>query len=366
MFSISFILAIIFSCQELYEAPLEKNQNKFLVVEGRISNTGSSVKVRLTNAIGFNDDESKYNSSVETKAQVSISDDQGITANLQETGNGYYEVYNYTGFVGRTYTLKIKTADGLIYESTAETMQPSSDNVSLIAEFATKDVEEINGSGETQFVAQNGVNIYVDVKTSQGARAFYKFDTRIITQIIHVEWRYGRCALCNPTYVYCWKVGRLDQMPSVKESIITNGVGVIKHYNLGFIQQAFYDDKYGVTEVKDAPRTFGWLLTCNVSCISEKEFLYYSKLRDQLSADSKIFDPLPTQLLSNIKCVTDYSKVVLGYFSAWPQLTKDYYVKYNYGDKDIYQRNVSGSPEYIYPDCADNIPPVFWQQLPPK
>jgi hypothetical protein len=105
----------------------------------------------------------------------------------------------------------------------------------------------------------------------------------------------------------------------------------------------------------------GWLLSCTISRISEQEYLYYSKLSDQLSADSKIFDPLPTQLFSNIKCVTDSTKVALGYFSVSSELTIDYFVKYLKGDSVINQRYLNPLPDKINSNCQDNDPPSFWQ-----
>ncbi len=351
-------LFLFSACQELFYPTLETSQDNYLVVEGKLSNTGSSTRIRLTKAIGYNAADDEYNSSFETAAEVSITDDFGNAEILHEIGEGYYEAAGFIGYVGRTYTLKIITSDGSVYESNTESMQPPLEDFSLFAEFASRDVKEITPKGETQFVTQYGVNLYFDLKTNENATAYYKIDTRVIREEFHLEWRYGRCSLCPSTSVYCWTVGKLDDKPVVKESTIIDGTEAIKHYNLGFIQEGLY--VYVKDDVIDPPMTMGNIITCNVSSISEKEFLYYSKLREQLSANNKIFDPLPIQPFSNIKCTTDESKVVLGYFSVSSQFKRDYFVKYNRGDQYLHQRYEDNVPEYISAGCTENYKPNFW------
>jgi hypothetical protein len=358
---LSLFLCIGISCEELFNPKIDQAQKEFLVVDGKISNIGDFVQIRLTKAIGFNDEESNdMSANTEIGAIVTISDDQGNIETLQEMGNGYYRADFYHGYVGRTYILNIKTQDGNEYKSDPETIKPQSDQVSLTAEHENKEVLIITTNGTTIINKLIGANIFVDVKTSENDKIYYRFNTRKITESKHIEWRSGRCITCPPTFVYCLSVQDLNSKPTVSEANMNNGTREIKHFNLGFIPEAIYDanDK---DVINDPPIIVGWLLSCTASRISEQEYLFYSKLSDQLNADSKIFDPLPTQLYSNVKCITDSTKVALGYFSVSSEFTIDYYVRCNQGDTRAAYHYIDPLPKVINSTCVDIFPPYFWQ-----
>jgi hypothetical protein len=360
---LSIFLCIGISCEEVFIPKIDKTQKEFLVVDGKISNIGDFVQIRLTKAIGFNDDEQTYDMSenAEKGAIVTISDDDGNIVTLQEMDNGYYKADNYHGHVGHTYILKIKTQDGNEYESEPETIRPQSDKVSLTIEHGDKEVLVITTNGTTIINKLIGAYIFVDVKTSENDKIYYRFNTRKITEARHIEWRGGRCITCPQTSVYCLIVGELNSKPTVSEANLNNGTREIQHFNLGFIPEAIYDEN-DKNIISDPPIIDGWLLSCTASRISEQEYLYYSKLSDQLNADSKIFDPLPTQLLSNIKCITDSTKVALGYFSVSSEFTIDYYMRCNQGDTRAAYHYIDPLPKDIHSTCIDSIyPPDFWQ-----
>jgi hypothetical protein len=360
---LSLYISLYTSCEELYKPKIDKSQKEFLVVDGKITNNGESVLIRLTKAIEFTSSENTYDipENGVNGAIVNISDDIGNTILLEETGSGYYEAYNYHGIIGRTYTLHIRTTDGNEYESKPEMMLSNPNSTSLSAELGKKDVLQTDVYGQTIIDKQSGVNIFVDVKTSEKDPIYYKFSTRKITETRHSEWRYGRCMMCPMTIVYCWKVDELSLKPTISMADIENGTRVIKHFNLGFMQEAFFDP-FNTDAVKDPPVPYGWLLSCTISRISEAEYKYNANLIEQLSADSKIFDPLPTQLLSNIRCITDNTKVVLGYFSVSSELTIDYFVLYRRMDTDINQRYINVLPNDIFTNCQDDYAPSFWVQ----
>jgi hypothetical protein len=342
-------LFLFISCEELYVPKVKKSQKEFLVVNGKISNVGESVQVRLTKAIGFNSSESTYDSTTNavSGAIVAILDDIGDSVVLKEMGNGYYKADNYHGSIGRTYKLQIKTFDGSMYESKPEMILPYPKITTLVAELGEKDVLKMEVYGPPIIDKLFGVNIFVDVKTNESERIYCKFNTRMVT-----ETRTKGLVNGFKVLLYCWNVDRLNSKLCVSEASLENGVRVIKHLNLGFIQEVPYEINGNVR---------GWLLSCTISRISEPEYLYYSEFTDQLNADSKIFDPLPTQLLSNIRCITDSTKVVLGYFSVLSELTIDYFVLHNEGNEIIHQHYINTLPQDISSKCQDS-PPDFWTE----
>ena len=361
LFTILFI-SLVFGCQELYNPTLDKAHKEILVVDGGINNTNSLYTVKLHNAIGFTDNENTYSEQIETGAIVQISDDLGNSETLQDIGNGDYQSSgSIVGTPGRTYTLNIKTKNGTEYASIPEKMPEPATQILLSPEIAYKNVMLTQSSGDVYYVTQRGLNIFLDLISDQVNHSYYKFETRIIREAYHYEWRTGRCTRCIPTRVFCWYVSSLEDKPSLTEGIITNDGNILKHYNLGFLPEGTYD-KGAKTVINDPPENVGSLLTFNILSIPESEYLFYSKLNEQLAANGKMFDPLPTQLKSNLKCITDSTKLVLGYFNVSSQIRKDIYLKFNQGSTNFTQKDIEPVPPDIAPDCHDEVKPSFWFQ----
>ena len=347
----SLFLSLCIACKELFIPKVDKTQKEILVVEGKLTNIDDTIQIRLTKAIGFNDDQNAYDSiHAEKKAIVTISDNFGNKISMKEMGNGYYKAFSYPGYIGRTYTLYIKTQDGNEYESEPETIMPPPDNVSFTTEIGSKGFLFIDAYGQSSTKQLNGVYIFVDVKTSENDKIFYKFNNRKITENKYIV----KTDEGGSSSTYCLEVGDLNPKLTIAQADLDNGTREIKHYNLGFIPQIHNDWTDG------APNTVGCLLSCTVSRISEKEYFYYSKFRDQLNAESKIFDPLPTQLVGNIKCITDNTKVVLGYFSVSSEFTIDYYERFNEGYISAIFHSINPLPRNISSTCVPNYAPYIW------
>jgi hypothetical protein len=61
---------------------------------------------------------------------------------------------------------------------------------------------------------------------------------------------------------------------------------------------------------------YGWVLTCHAYSISEQTYLYYKRVEEFFVQDYKLFDPVPTQIIGNIRCLTDTNEIVLGNFEV--------------------------------------------------
>jgi hypothetical protein len=118
----------------------------------------------------------------------------------------------------------------------------------------------------------------------------------------------------KPYDVRCVDFITLNPYPVIDETQTGAEGESIKNKKTGFAY--FINDETTVTEISEARTSIGWVIYCDVYSISPQTYLYYKKIQDFLTDDSKIFDPMPSQITGNIKCVSDTNKVVLGNFEV--------------------------------------------------
>jgi hypothetical protein len=104
----------ILSCVEEYQPPVSNKNVDFLVVDGFINSTESSVEVKLTRAIPL-DSEQPF--PVELNAQLHIEDAYGVLYPLNGFDDGTYRNNNLILNSNQKYRLKIKRSDGREYFS---------------------------------------------------------------------------------------------------------------------------------------------------------------------------------------------------------------------------------------------------------
>jgi len=108
-------LILLAACEKNID--LEYHQvDPIYVVEGAISNGGSSVRITQTNAMDDNDQSSNI-----SQAKVTITSDDGKSYNIPYSQNGYYRLISLRGEPGTTYQLDVDL-DGHHFTSTS-TMQ---------------------------------------------------------------------------------------------------------------------------------------------------------------------------------------------------------------------------------------------------
>jgi hypothetical protein len=136
---LSIILLLLFSCEKKIEFDLNKQENSRLVVEGNLTDQTKEHIVKLTRTSSYYESEP---APFETGATVSIYN--GTTYHqLTEISPGIYKTAaNYTGEVGKTYTLSITTSNNQEY-SASSTIYP----VTQIDTIITQIEDPIKGEG---------------------------------------------------------------------------------------------------------------------------------------------------------------------------------------------------------------------------
>ena len=142
------------SCIDPY-TPKLKGYEALLTVDALITDANTSCIVKLTMTTENQNDIPPTVSD----ANVYLTDDEGNTSTLINTGGGVYKTdsIEFRGAVGRTYVLHIATNDGKEYESDPCQMYPVPEIDSV---YFAKDDQLVNNGTQSL----DGISIYLDSK----------------------------------------------------------------------------------------------------------------------------------------------------------------------------------------------------------
>lgn len=232
--------ACLSSCIETIEPDLDEFKPQ-VVIEGLVTNQNRPqvVKVRKTRSF-YSQEEQTYIAD----AIVEISDNAGNTHILVHMGNGQYES-NFTGIIGRTYTLKV-SAEGITYEASSP-MNPITKIDSLAYEY--NDTES--------FIREIGYYVSLRAAEPQDTKDYYL-------------WKF-------------YRNGKLENGPEDIVFIDDDQLGD----NLNGIQAPY------VFELGDTVRVEMYSLT-------EPAFKFYNSLNNNLNNEGGFFSSPPANPPSNI------------------------------------------------------------------
>ncbi|TSJ45624.1 DUF4249 family protein [Fluviicola chungangensis] len=152
---VSFTFILVFSgCEKVIDVDLNDTEQK-VVIEGFILHGDTVQRIRITKTQNF--DESTAPPVVDN-ASITVIDNLGNAGTFTSVGNGWYELTNYPGFEGRTYTLTA-VVDGNSYSgsSTLPAYQPLQD---LYVEFYPFGTDTLISLVPAHFDQQGIANYY--------------------------------------------------------------------------------------------------------------------------------------------------------------------------------------------------------------
>ena len=353
------IYILIFSlsiqaCKEIYDDPPIQSGISNLVVECTITNDPPPYIIKLTQSIPYNSNSSNPNFEF---ANVSIIDDSGNVENAIENPPGTYQTSStgMQGKIGKSYKLKIALKS--YYGQTLNTYEsdwvripepPTIDSIYL--EKVNIQAYVMQPDGSNIFQTQSGLKMYIDAKPALNQDYYYKFQSTIIYEYSQISWT-GACRLCWNTY----------QIPLDNDlkTAIAQSNPQIRKFKLGFIPES-PSITYNVG-VWTTPYEDGGITSTDVYSVSKEIYKIFSEENTQTTPSNSIFDPIPTQIESNIKCTSNSSQSVLGYFNA-ASVTHayQYFIYTHYSSRatvhklDTFPKNIPSSGE------AGGGSPWFW------
>ena len=342
---LALFLALFVSCEEYYKPVLDTVPG-ILVVESKLTNDPAKNFVKLTMTQDF------YGTTQTQKvsgARVELVQVDGYTLKGVDDGTGYF-TFSSVPISGKTYYLKI-TIFRDIYQSDPVLMPPIPKIDSLYTIQNIEKSYETSADGSLRLVETLGRTIYIDAPITSTLQ-YYRFDWRAVLQ-----WVYVPSNPLSPTG-YGWRSTAVLGMFNIagpKE--FSSSTKVTKH-PINFLA---YDYKLYLDSVP--PRYgSGWILILDQYGTSKNSYDFHEKLNRQFSAEGSLFDPVITQVYGNIRCFTDPSKTVLGFFELNSYRQYRYYLNLGSGgDNQVKQRRLSRHPDIPYYGYLVGTRPTFWE-----
>ncbi|MFZ6009681.1 MAG: DUF4249 domain-containing protein [Bacteroidota bacterium] len=329
-FTLFILIVITFSCIDAVDLSLPSSYDK-LVIDGLVTNEPGPYTIRIGRSLPFDNTKvlpAYFNP--EANAIVSIDDNLGNSFALTETGPGLYVTpAHFTGGIGVTYTLKIRTADGKKYQSDPELMRDVPAIDSLIYTYITYQRLTESGSGNIVETTSTGFQLTVKSNDPNGLKNYYRWKVSGIFEYFSIN--------DNPEIKQCWApVFRLETHVKVNND----------HY---FDGNSFLED----VAIIPYERPSYYLAAVKQYSISARAYEFWNQFKNQQLNTGSIFDPPPVAIRGNMKNIDDDSDMVLGYFGVSAVYEKSVLI-----NRFIASGRVSPSP-YIMPiggDCRDHEP----------
>jgi hypothetical protein len=313
------------TCIDPY-APKLKGYNSLLVVNGLITDENTSYTVKLSRTI------QNQNTSPTTvsDAIVFITDDAGNTANLNNIGSGIYKTdsIEFTGIVGRNYTLHITTKEGDEYVSDPCPMQSVPDIDSI---YFAKDQELVNNGTQSQ----EGISIYLDSKAGDNNQYYrWAYEETWKFKVPDPKKFNFNMADSSITSVhdikeYCWKSRKSDEI--LIYSNYSGQAGPIKKEPIYFIAA----DQSNRLLIE-------YSILIKQYSISKTEYNFWDNLKQVNESGGDIFASQPFPVISNIHNINNFEEQVLGYFQVSAVKQKREFIPFS----EIVGMNL---PYYNYP-----------------
>lgn len=311
------IVSAIFltQCTEVY-VPEGVDAQEALVVEAVITDGSGPYTIRLTKARPFINDTLEANHYYVNGAVVKITDSRKGVTIFSNTGPGIYTASSFNTVDGYTYTLSVKTQDGLSYESKTSKLLPKLSFDRVNAYYTTQEYFDYFG------VLQNvkGVELrydlfsYLPTLTEQTA---CRFDSKITLQYDYVYRDRdinGDEIMAYHWIVFGWRTVKMSSLENITDLLKAGQRSQPQNHVLGFIPQDAFYYRFVIPEPK-----LIYYIQVDQYTINSDAWWFYKSANDQLAAESKIFDPISSQVFGNMRCVTDPDKAALGLFEISPR-----------------------------------------------
>ena len=283
------LLSIALSCRDPYEPKILSSPNAYLVVEGILNVNGpTSISLSRTSSL----DSSGFTK--ETSAQVLVEGKDNIIRSLSSNGAGNYSSPDLSLVVNGEYRLRIQTADGKEYLS------------EYVKARQTPAIDSIIWKQDDE-----GVKIFVSTHDPSGNTRYYRWDfdeTWEIWSYFTAGWVYikdsniVRPKLPHEDASVGWKYAFSTDILLGSSASLTDDV--IPRAPIHFIN----DDDEKIS------RRYSILV--RQYAMDKTGYAFYELMKKNTESLGTIFDAQPSELKSNILCVSDPEETVVGYVSA--------------------------------------------------
>jgi len=283
------VLLILTGCIEPYNPPAITETIDILVVDGFLNGTDSSATVQLSKATPLASGEGRV---PELNASVRVEDETGNHFPLTEIGDG-----NYIG-------TKLPVNSSLKYRlfvSTNNRKEYVSDYVELRG---TPPIDSITYGKSPQ---SDGLTIYMHTHDPANNTRYYQWtylETWEYTAgyFSSLEIKGGVVVVQDENIYQCWNSRPSTEINISSTTQLTNDA--IRNFELQFIPKG---------SQKISRR---YCLDVQQRALTKEAYDFWLQLKKTTESLGSLFDPLPSQVIGNLRSTTETAQPVLGYFSG--------------------------------------------------
>lgn len=318
------ILLLLFglmACEEIHTPAIDE-QEDVLVFEGLITNQPGPHYVKISKSAGYNE----Y--SVFEQVQnytVQIEDKMGESYVLTEQSPGYYvSTASLAGLYNHEYRIVATSPEGKLYASDYTALLQGAPIESIGGAYHEVNwLEYFEGAG---YVEQVDKGLQCQVNTNYtNYTPFYRYEYKAVFQTSQTY----------PTSPFTTTIYIVRPYNSVLKGYLelTNGNAYankkIIDYPFGFLSNDLIAAKVAIDTferdstgkllfVMDRVRynQHGVIIELSQYSLTENEFTFWEAIYKQLNASGELFDPVESQIVGNMHCLSDSSEIVYGYFGA--------------------------------------------------
>jgi hypothetical protein len=295
---------LIGSCRESFEAPITPSNIRLLVVEGYLNVKGKSFfKLSRTRRLG----DSRANLP-ESGAIVSVENDRDQSYILTEEEQGFYYL-NLNDEDSKRYKLKIRLADGSLYESAMVKINRDS-ILSLKKEIKEGTVEiQLNSGG-----------------ISDVGNYRYEFEETWEFKTLKSEFKWVVVNRLTGDGVVLRREGPEDFIPNICwKSTKSSQIILNSSKNLDSNRILNYPINYLPPNSEKLQKRYSILV--RQYALTDSAYVFWEKLRRNTEELGTIFSPQPSEMAGNIKNLSNPNVPVLGYFSSGVVVEKRIFVE---------------------------------------
>lgn len=333
---VSLVLCILTAgCKEKYNPPVKSPPTGYLVVEGFINNGSEPTTITLSRTTPL---EQNNSTSYEVNAQVTIEGNNGESYPLYQSGVGVYSSSSITLNTSSDYRLHIVTSDGREYASDYTPVKATPDIDSITWQRDNGDLQMYVNAHDPQGVTKYYQWQYVETWEFHSAYpSFFTYATDPITNRISGLAPWNDFQTQNTAIYTCWHT-----LPSTSivlgstEKLITGTV----HLPLVKIEQG--DQKLSVL----------YHIQLQQVAVSSGKYQFLQRMKKNTETLGSIFDAQPSELNTNLHCLSDPAEQVIGYVEVSQGKEQTLFIS----NKDLPGWGYSaGCSQQSIPNNADSI-----------
>jgi hypothetical protein len=291
------LTTMLFSCRENFSPDLPSSGIGYLIVEGNLNPGNDSTVLRLTRSYSM---QGQLMPLAELNATVIVEGSDGSTQPLPMTTAGFYMARRLSMSFSQTYKVRIKTGDGKEYLSEA------------ITPLTTPPIDSIGMKRDGE-----GASFFVNTKGNESDSRYYRWDydetweinSYYTSLLIYQEdQNIVRDRRASEIEFQCWKYDTSSTIELGASTALSSNVINEKH----LFRIPNQDERLAVR----------YSLNLRQYSMSRDAYNFYELMKKNTESLGTIFDPQPSELRGNLRCINDDNAIVIGYITASTVSTK--------------------------------------------